>query len=299
MPSDLHDDLTAVAPTPSRSLDTSAVWKRGLRLRRRRQVLLGAASVATAAVAVVAALAVPRFDKGGEPRPAVGPSHTSEDADEHLLELRDELRSQLYELRQRESQLLEVRRSLMAQLSELEAQVDDERGRVLEEKVDAFDDRLGELTDEIDQMERRLALLNARLISQRRFTPTPESSRCGFPRVLPTYLPWASVGQIPPPRRSYDAEIDRAQLVWVNPDDVGESVGLTVYPFDGAGPPEEPIGVRVEGSEGYLHDGSPGEHSAWWDLDARCNFLELSLSLTGTRPVAIDRELIKIARSLR
>lgn len=124
------------------------------------------------------------------------------------------------------------------------------------------------------------------------------SSGCAFPAMRPTYLPWSKNEQISPPRRSYDEEIDRAQLVWVNPDDPKEGVGLTVYP-NPAGVPEKPIRVFIDGAEGYLHNGSMGEHSTWWDLDARCNFLELSVSLDGATPRETDREVVKVARSLR
>lgn len=132
-----------------------------------------------------------------------------------------------------------------------------------------------------------------------RAADSPEGSvRCDYPSLRPTYLPWQRSGAIPEPRRSYDSEIDRAQLSWVNPNNPKEGLGLTVYPVIGAGPPEKPIGVRIRGADGYLHEGSVGEHGVWWDLDERCNFLELSLSLDGVSPEKVDEEVVKVARSL-
>lgn len=130
-------------------------------------------------------------------------------------------------------------------------------------------------------------------------TVSEERNRCQYPTLRPTYLPWESSSEIPEPRRSYDKEIDRAQLSWMNPDNPQDGVGLTVYPLDRVGSSEEPIGVRIRGEPGYLHRGSVGEHSAWWDLDERCNFLELSVSLEGMSPKTVDKEVIKVARSLK
>jgi hypothetical protein len=84
----------------------------------------------------------------------------------------------------------------------------------------------------------------------------------------------------------------------MNPNNPKDSVGLTVYPRDDVGSPEEPIGVKIRGARGYLHKGSVGEHSAWWDLDEHCNFLELSVSLQGVGPESQDEEVVKIARFL-
>jgi len=94
--------------------------------------------------------------------------------------------------------------------------------------------------------------------------------------------------------RSYDRKIERAQLSWANPAKPHEGVGLTLYPLPGGVTPEKTLGVKVQGSIGYLHHG-PGETSAWWDLDARCNFLELSIALPGTAQGKLDRELLRIA----
>ena len=71
-----------------------------------------------------------------------------------------------------------------------------------------------------------------------------------------------------------------------------------MYPLREGVTPEEPIGASIRGATGYLHKGSAREHSAWWDLDEHCNFLELSVSLQGVGPEAQDEEVVKIARSL-
>jgi hypothetical protein len=132
-------------------------------------------------------------------------------------------------------------------------------------------------------------------------SPSAEfSGRCDYPTLHPTYLPWQPSGEIPEPRRSYDEEIDRAQLSWTNPNNPQDGVGLTVYPVDNVGAPEEPLGVSIDGNEGYLHMGSIGEHSAWWNLSGEhCNFLELSVSLEGVGPDTQDEEVVKVARSLQ
>ena len=104
---------------------------------------------------------------------------------------------------------------------------------------------------------------------------------------------------MPVPTRDYDDMIDRAALIWIDPRNPKNSVALTVYPLDGGATPEKTIGVEIDGAPGYLHRGSVGEHVAWWDLDARCNFLELSVSLQAVAPAATDRQVVKVARSLR
>jgi hypothetical protein len=128
--------------------------------------------------------------------------------------------------------------------------------------------------------------------------PVAGNQRCPFPSVRPTYLPWLAPNEpIPPPTRSYDDAIDRAQLSWTNPNKPHDGVGLTLYSLPGGVTPEESIDVKVQGFVGYLHHG-PGETSAWWDLSARCNFLELSITLDPAKP-QLDSELLRIARSLK
>lgn len=131
----------------------------------------------------------------------------------------------------------------------------------------------------------------------------PDPTRCDFPSLHPTYLPWVRpVEPIPTPFESYDDEIDRAQLSWRDPrfppGDAG--VALTVYTYFPAGSDDEEINVEVQGVPGYLHRSDDGGTvSINWDLPtSTCNFLELSLAapaLTGSEAVA---ELLKIARSL-
>lgn len=128
---------------------------------------------------------------------------------------------------------------------------------------------------------------------------TASDPRCPFPTVRPTYLPWlAPDDPIPSPTRSYDRQIEQAQLSWTNPARPQDGVGLTLYPLSVGTTPEKRLGVDVQGSVGYLHHG-PGETSAWWDLDAGCNFLELSVDLEDSSQRRLDQELLKIARALR
>lgn len=127
--------------------------------------------------------------------------------------------------------------------------------------------------------------------------PNNSTGRCEFPNLEPTYLPWGDASA--PPRRDYDRELDRAALIWTNPKDSDDQVALSVYPLDEVVSAEKPLGVTIQGAKGYLHRGSFGENSAWWDLDADCNFLELSVSLDGRSPKRVDREVEKVARSLR
>lgn len=124
--------------------------------------------------------------------------------------------------------------------------------------------------------------------------------RCVAPDVRPTYLPWLKPGEeVPPPRESYDEEINRAQLSWQDPG--GETgVGLTVYPLPGGVALEEPIAIWIYGVEGQLHrldeGGVIGIH---WDVqDEYCNFVELSLYAPGLPIGDAVNQLLKVARSL-
>lgn len=141
---------------------------------------------------------------------------------------------------------------------------------------------------------KELDLLGAGAYFPSQQCPEERSARCGFPTVRPTYLPWLGKGERPgAPIRSYDEEIDRAQLSWQRD---SASVGLSVYPedLDATG---ERIGVRVEGAEGHLHRGEGGSVSASWDLPEPCDLLELSIHLPGASDTELKRELIKVARS--
>lgn len=133
------------------------------------------------------------------------------------------------------------------------------------------------------------------LVARLKERPPATGERCGFPTVRPTYLPWLGEGEQPgSPTRSFDEEIDRAQLSWRHS---SGDVGVTVYPEDLA-PSGEPIGVKIDGINGYLHRGEGGTVSVSWDLDARCNLLELSISLSDATQQELERELVKVARSL-
>jgi hypothetical protein len=131
----------------------------------------------------------------------------------------------------------------------------------------------------------------------------PAQAACSAPSVRPTYLPWIeSNGAIPEPLESYDAEIDRAQLAWSNPNfPEGEAgVGLTVYTHSPQGNRGDATDIVVQGVAGRLHGpGDGGDVSVSWDLGtARCNYMELTLadrSLGSARAVA---ELVKVGESL-
>jgi hypothetical protein len=125
--------------------------------------------------------------------------------------------------------------------------------------------------------------------------------RCVAPDVRPTYLPWLKPGEeVPPPRKSYDEEIDRAQLSWGDPDSEA-GVGLTVYPVpggvSGAG---DLIGIELYGVEGRLHAlDEGGLVGINWDIPGRCNFVELGLYAPGLPNDKAIEQLMMIARSLR
>ena len=134
------------------------------------------------------------------------------------------------------------------------------------------------------------------LVAELQAEPRVTTERCDFPTTRPTYLPWLAEGDRPgAPILSYEEEIERAQLSWRHRS--GADVSLTVYPedLDSTG---EPIGVEVDGVEGHLHRGEGGTMSVSWDLKARCDLLELGLSLPGASQKALKTELLKIARSL-
>ncbi|MGH2679598.1 MAG: hypothetical protein ACRDG8_03815 [Actinomycetota bacterium] len=116
--------------------------------------------------------------------------------------------------------------------------------------------------------------------------------------LRPTYLPWVQ-GQIPAPRQTYDATIDRDQLSWTAPD--GTGVGLTLYPHVPQGNVGEETVILVDGVAGQLHrQDEGGLVGLSWDLRGRrCNYLELVISRPdGTKAEAIE-ELLRIAASLR
>jgi hypothetical protein len=127
----------------------------------------------------------------------------------------------------------------------------------------------------------------------------PSGSTCeGAIDLRPTYLPWVQ-GQIPAPRQTYDASIDRDQLSWTGPD--GTGVGLTLYPHVPQGNVGEETDILVDGVAGHLHrQDEGGLVGLSWDLRGRrCNYLELVISWPdGPKAEAID-ELLRIAASLR
>jgi hypothetical protein len=129
-----------------------------------------------------------------------------------------------------------------------------------------------------------------------------DAEPCRPPSVRPAYLPWVEPGQpIPPPTESYDAEIDRAQLSWADPNrPPGQAgVGLTVYPHAPMGNWGEETDVVVEGVAGRLHSQDEGGLvGISWDLSARCNYMELALAAPGSSKDLAIQELMRIARSL-
>lgn len=87
--------------------------------------------------------------------------------------------------------------------------------------------------------------------------------------MRPTYLPWLPEG------------------------------ALTRYSLDESGGPGEPVGVTVEGMEGELYRGEGETYSISWDIDDRCNYIELILALPKADDRELHDELIRVARSLR
>jgi hypothetical protein len=146
-------------------------------------------------------------------------------------------------------------------------------------------------------------------------TPSPsltgDSSRpsdeaqgpCPSPSVRPTYLPWIERGgTIPEPLESYDAEIDRAQLSWSDPDfPEGEAgIGLTMYTHRPQGNRGGQTDIMIEGVPGRLHGpGDGGAVSISWDLETtRCNFMELILTDPSHGSAGALMEVVKVGASL-
>jgi hypothetical protein len=130
-----------------------------------------------------------------------------------------------------------------------------------------------------------------------------EIQKCRPPTVRPAYLPWIEPGEpLPPPIESYDAEIDRAQLSWTNPNHPpGQAgVGLTIYTHTPMGNLGEETDVLVDGIAGRLHrEDEGGLIGISWSFNrSECNHLELALAAPDlSRSVAIQ-ELLRVARSL-
>lgn len=128
--------------------------------------------------------------------------------------------------------------------------------------------------------------------------------RCLPPRVRPTFLPWLDAGEeIPPPRVSYDAAIDRAQLTWSDPaypeGDAG--VGLSVYPHTSMGTAGEETDIVINGVAGRLHRFDEANVVGLsWDLPGRtCNFMELSLVAPDVSRSEAVSDLFDVAQSMR
>jgi dipeptidyl aminopeptidase/acylaminoacyl peptidase len=135
-------------------------------------------------------------------------------------------------------------------------------------------------------------------------TDSTDPSRCEFPTLRPTYLPWVHPGkEIPAPHESYDDEIDRAQLSWSDPRfPLGETgVGLTVYTHFPQGNRGQQTDIVVRGVAGRLHGpGDGGGVSVSWVLPtSTCNFLELSYGAPNLTMMEAIQQLLKIGRSLQ
>lgn len=286
MPPDLERELHELAPRPSGTVDVDRLWERGIRLRRGRRMMLIAVA-ASAIVVLGAGVTAIDLNRDQPSRDlAIAPTATNTSSDHGDLEaLEQRLASQRRSIREQRQALRKTRAELHRLLTTVR---DAEKQRLIERDLVRLDER----RDDLD-------LLMRELNQQLRTLRTRAGDRCPFPRWRPTYLPWGNGTRVPPPRRSYDHSIDRAQLVWTNPGDPDDSVALTVYPLNSAAAREKPIGVRLAGTEGYLHRGSEGENSAYWNLDERCNFLELSVSVDELSSNEVDDEVVKVARSLR
>lgn len=133
--------------------------------------------------------------------------------------------------------------------------------------------------------------------------PPSAYRQCRPPELRPTYLPWIEQGDpIPRPIVSYDAEIDRAQLSWPNPNHPrGQAgVGLTIYTHTPLGSLGEETDVMIVGVAGHLHrEDEGGLVGISWSLNrSECNYIELTLADPGSsKRDAIDK-LMRIARSL-
>jgi hypothetical protein len=132
--------------------------------------------------------------------------------------------------------------------------------------------------------------------------PPSAYRQCRPPEARPRYLPWIEQGDpIPRPIVSYDADIDRAQLSWPNPNHPpGEAgVGLTVYTHTPLGNLGEETDILIDGVAGRLHRADEaGLVGISWSLNrSECNYVELILADPGPKDAAIE-ELMRIARSL-
>ena len=134
-------------------------------------------------------------------------------------------------------------------------------------------------------------------------SPPSAYRRCRPVEVRPRYLPWVERGEpVPRPTVSYDAEIDRAQLSWLDPNhrQGRAGVGLTVYTHTPLGNVGEETGIVLEGVAGRLHRADEGGlvGISWSLAAAECNYVELTLSAPELTTSDAVMELTRIARSL-
>jgi hypothetical protein len=133
--------------------------------------------------------------------------------------------------------------------------------------------------------------------------PASAYRQCRAPTVRPSYLPWMKPGEpIPGPKVSYDAEIDRAQLSWTDPNypEGQAGVGLTLYTLSPMGNLGEPTDIVLDGVTGHLHRADEGGLvSISWNLNtSECNFMELVLAAPDLPKRVAINQLMKVARSL-
>jgi hypothetical protein len=130
-----------------------------------------------------------------------------------------------------------------------------------------------------------------------------EYQQCKPPEVRPGYLPWTKPEEpIPLPIVSYDAEINRAQLFWTNPNyPQGQAgIGLTLYTHFQMGNIGERSDIVLDGVAGHLHGADEGGlvSISWTFNRSQCNFMELVLAAPGLPKDVAIRELLTVARSL-
>ena len=163
MSPDLSRELRELAPAPSGPLDVNGVWQRGLRSRRRRQVMFGAVAVTAAAIVALGALALDFTDSPDRelpPQPA-GDTH-SPNMRQYLRRAEARLLSHQKILREQIRKLVAGEEEGQRRLRDLRAAGSTERARMTESAIEAIRDRIAEMRRSLADIEAEIAEIRER-----------------------------------------------------------------------------------------------------------------------------------------
>lgn len=150
------------------------------------------------------------------------------------------------------------------------------------------------------------ALVNRPLAIDEMHVSVIDGPRCGT-SIRPHYLPWLGDSEVTTeaiasivtevPLVSQDSA--RTYLIWTNPNDEDEQVKLGLYRLQRDRIQGQRTSIKIFGQPGFLQRRKSGTSTIRWNLDWRCNLLELSYSNPHAGMKAVEDEVQQIAKSLR